>query len=422
MRRISALLTLLVTALVPALARDEYTRDFEKTMPVSAGQRIDIDHRLGSVIVHAHSRQEVVIRATIRTSANSRDQARELAERIQILVDSIPTAVRIRTEYPERRNGRNISFFVNYDIEMPASAPLQVRNAFGNVDISGITTGSDIRNGNGRVRLASVGGGHTVENRFGPVDISDVKGDLMVSNGNGSMDLRGIAGRADVRGTFGSITVSSVGKGLTVSGQNGRVSVTGANGGASVRNSFGMVDVRDVTGDLEVRNANGAITVHNAQGSAMLQTSFGGVDAMGVTGAITVINQNGAVRTSGGKGVNVRTSFGAVEVEGAEGPLDIRDQNGAIRASLVSGKSCQPVRLETAFGKVTLSLPGSAAYDVDARASFGKITSEFPVQVTGINNTNGPSSTLTGKIGNGGCSLTVHNQNGVIEILKAFGR
>jgi hypothetical protein len=51
---------------------------------------------------------------------------------------------------------------------------------------------------------------------------------------------------------------------------------------------------------------------------------------------------------------------------------------------------------------------------VNARTSFGKILTEFPVA-----STEGPSEgSLRGKIGDGRCELTLTNANGSIELLK----
>ena len=61
-----------------------------------------------------------------------------------------------------------------------------------------------------------------------------------------------------------------------------------------------------------------------------------------------------------------------------------------------------------------IRLPENAGYDLTARTSFGHITSELPVTASG--QLGGDS--LAGKIGNGGCTLSLTNTNGTVEILK----
>jgi hypothetical protein len=70
--------------------------------------------------------------------------------------------------------------------------------------------------------------------------------------------------------------------------------------------------------------------------------------------------------------------------------------------------------LKTSFAPIQVRLPGDAGYELTARTSFGHISSALPVTSTG---TIGGDS-LNGKIGNGGCTLSLTNSNGNIEIAK----
>jgi hypothetical protein len=63
-------------------------------------------------------------------------------------------------------------------------------------------------------------------------------------------------------------------------------------------------------------------------------------------------------------------------------------------------------------------VPAGANYDLTAKTTFGRISSELSVTASGT--TSGDS--LTGRIGAGGCELRLANSNGSIEILKAAAR
>jgi hypothetical protein len=54
-------------------------------------------------------------------------------------------------------------------------------------------------------------------------------------------------------------------------------------------------------------------------------------------------------------------------------------------------------------------------YNLTAKTSFGRISSELPVTSTG----NIGSDSLNGTIGSGGCQLQLTDSNGSIEIAKA---
>src|ERR1044071_2064678 len=83
-----------------AAPREEYKRDFQKTAALAAGRSLRIEHSQGSVNIHTHAKGEVAIAATIRCSANTQAEARNLCDQIRIQVDESGSGVSIRTNYP----------------------------------------------------------------------------------------------------------------------------------------------------------------------------------------------------------------------------------------------------------------------------------------------------------------------------------
>ncbi|MGB9510288.1 MAG: DUF4097 family beta strand repeat-containing protein, partial [Candidatus Acidiferrum sp.] len=127
-------------------------------------------------------------------------------------------------------------------------------------------------------------------------------------------------------------------------------------------------------------------------------------------------NSNGPVSASGVRGdASAKTSFGSVTLEEIVGSITVDNQNGTVTVSATrSSSGCKNVSLKTSFAPMQVRLPAGAGYDVNARTSFGHISSDLPVTATG---TLGGDS-LNGKIGNGGCTLSLTNSNGNIEIAK----
>ena len=62
---------------------------------------------------------------------------------------------------------------------------------------------------------------------------------------------------------------------------------------------------------------------------------------------------------------------------------------------------------------IKVALPDSAGYAVNARTSFGRVTTDLPILTTGVT-----EGTLIGTIGKGGCKLDLVNANGNISIEK----
>jgi len=69
--------------------------------------------------------------------------------------------------------------------------------------------------------------------------------------------------------------------------------------------------------------------------------------------------------------------------------------------------------LRTNFSSIKVALPEGVAYTVNARTSFGRVTSQIPILTTGVT-----EETLAGTIGKGGCKLDLVNANGNITIEK----
>ncbi|HEV8231379.1 MAG TPA: hypothetical protein VGQ75_03455, partial [Thermoanaerobaculia bacterium] len=103
--RWSGALTLLLAVATPLLAdssdRDEFKRNFEKTVPLRSGQKLRIEHSNGKVQIRTHREPQASISAAIRVSSSDVEGARRFSEQIQIDVAESPSGVSITTRYPE---------------------------------------------------------------------------------------------------------------------------------------------------------------------------------------------------------------------------------------------------------------------------------------------------------------------------------
>ena len=488
-RRISPLFVALLFACA-ALGRDEYTRTFDKTIAVHAGVRILLEHKLGDITIHTHNSPEVVIHADIRVSARNQQDAKTLADRIDILIDSSASGLSIRTRYPERPDSffgsNNTSYSVRYDVAVPESSPLDVHNSFGAVSVSGVKANSTITNSHGdlvfrdgqgtqrldnsfaRIEVSNNVGDVTLENSNGAVDVKDVKGavsihnrfasvtvahasngvrvmnsngavlvtdsggignvknsfgevrantfhgDLSVSNSNARVEATDVDGAADLNTSFGEVRFSNIGRQLSVRSNNGKVEGSRVGGSINVVNSFGQVTVRDIQGSAHVESGNSGVTISGVKEDARVKTSFGTVDASNIGGLLTVENANGSVKASNVKGAQITTSFGAVVLDSVNGGIQVENQNGAVDATSNLQGVCQPITIRTSFSAIRVRLSVDASYRVQARTSFGKIRSDFPINVMGSMS----SDELSGTIGGGHCEMRLTDNNGAIEILK----
>ena len=336
--------------------RDEYTRTFDKTIPVHAGVRILLEHKLGDVTIHTHNSSDVMIHADIRVSARGQQDAKAFADRIDILVDSSSSVLSIRTRYPEQSNSffgmNNTSYSVRYDLTVPESSPFDVHNSFGAVSVSGVKASSNITNSHGDLIFRDGQGTQRLDNSFARIEVSNNVGDVTVEGSNGAVDVKDVNGAISIRNRFASVTVAHASKGVRVVNSNGAVSITDSGGSGSVKNSFGEVRATTFHGDLTVNNSNGRVEATDVDGASELNTSFGEVRFSNIGHQLSVRSNNGKVEGSRvGGSVNVVNSFGQVTVRDVQGSAHIESGNSGVSISGVK----EDARVKTSFGMVDAS-------------------------------------------------------------------
>jgi len=328
---------------------------------------------------------------------------------------------------------------------------VEVKDRFASINVSNVQGAVTVAGGNGAVEIADAGAA-TVSNSFGSVNARNIHGDLTVNSNNGSIDANTVSGAATLNGNFGTITFSNVNGHVKCTSANGKVKGGPAGGDVYVKTTFGEVQLEQIGGSIEVEDSNGAINAKQIKGHATLNTSFGAIDAATVSKGVRAVTGNGRISLNEiGGDTFAKTSFGAVSVQRITGGLTIENSNGPVTANSVSGDAtartsfgpatleeiggsitvdnqngsvvlsvsrqssgCKDISVKTSFSPIQVRVPEGAGYNVSARTSFGRINSELSITTSG--QIGGDS--LNGKIGNGGCALSLTNANGNIDILK----
>jgi hypothetical protein len=328
---------------------------------------------------------------------------------------------------------------------------LDVKDRFAAITVSNIQGPATISGGNGAVELTDAGDS-TVNNSFGAVNARNIHGSLTVNSNNGQIDADTVEGAATLTGSFGAINFSNVAGYVKCTASNGKVIGGPTKSDVYVKTSFGEVSLEQIGGSVQVEDSNGNITAREIKGKAEFNTSFGSISASGLRkgvrattgngrislsdvggdaavktsfGAIDVTRVNGNLRMENSNGsvvanqvngeATAKTSFGSVTLEGVAGSITVDNQNGAVMLSDArTSTGCKGITAKTSFAPIQVRIGEGNGYSVNARTSFGHISSELPVTASGQLG----GDTLNGKIGNGGCTLSLTNSNGNIEILK----
>lgn len=391
-----------------AMGREEYTRNFDKSANLRQGQALLIEHKLGDIIVHTHAEQDLTIHAEIHVSAGDRNKAEQFANQIQILTDPSSAEFAIRTRYPEFTNGlfsgsNAISYSVRYDLTIPESTPLTVRNGFGAVSVSGLKADGTITTSHGSLTVRDGRGARRLVNSFGSVELTNNAGPVTIQNTNGSVKASDVKGPLTIDDRFGSISAERIGSDLAITNSNGSVDVVDCGGATTIKNAFASVTVRNIRGDLVIHNGNGKVEAVTVKGSADLNTSFGEVSFSDIGGNVSVRSNNSQIQGVRVKGsARINNSFGRVAISEVDRDVDVQSGNGEVSVSAIRGDAS----LKTSFAAVDASNISGALSVIDSNGSVTATKARAATVKTSFGGV-----TLQQIAG----AITVDNQNGAVE-------
>ena len=339
-----------------------YSEHYEKEVP--QGARIEIINRYGDVLVTPSESDQLVVDVAKTIVAVNEQEADRRAEDMKYSIEEDGSQYRVISNLNRDSNRlRGRAFRTSLTIRVPRRAELTIDNRNGNVKLSGI------------------GGEQRVTNTFGKVSLEDIDGDVVVSNKNDTVTLERIMGKA------------------------------------TVTNEFARVEVRDIGGALDLRNQNGGVEVEKVKGDARITNSFAAfLSVKNVEGRLDIDARNTAVDVNHVLGdVSVKNQFQSITLEDIEGRADIDNRNGSVEVRYLRPPT-HDLQIDHRYGDVTLILPSSSAFTLDARTQYSSISyRDFPELDS---RRNGQRTSVSGQVGTGGPAIRIDNQNGAIHLEK----
>ena len=238
---------------------------------------------------------------------------------------------------------------------------------------------------------------------------------ITVDNRNGTVEITGLTGDQSVNNSFGKVTVLRIEGAVAITSKNDTVTVEEIQGPTTIFNEFGNVEARRLGGTLDVRHRNGNVEVESVKGNTKVSSSFGSIDVKDIGGTLDVNARNTSVQVARVENdVVVENQFQSIQLEGLKGGLRINNRNGNVDA-----KYDQPprrnIQIDSQFADVTLTLPPSSTFTIDARTRFSPVSSDFSELTVREDR---ERHTISGQVGTGGPEIRIDNRNGSINIEK----
>ncbi len=120
------------------------TRLINKSYPVTADDKLDIQNQFGNVTVMTWDKAEITVDIEIGARAATDEKAQDIIDRIGVDDSKDEHEISFKTKVEEIHNsngnkGREIegarSFYIDYVIHMPSANQLMIENSFGKTEI-----------------------------------------------------------------------------------------------------------------------------------------------------------------------------------------------------------------------------------------------------------------------------------------------
>ncbi len=296
----------LITALLFAAnltSAQEYERTVRKTFDVVSAPVVTIESRFGPVSVKSHKASTVNVKVKIVASDESKAEAKEIAEAVDVEISGTKDRVSVETSFPDHLGGgEDRSIEIQIAVLVPAKTKLSVENKFGSVKVKYIS------------------GSVEIENSFGSIEVRN-SSNINVESSYGSISLGSISGFCEVETKMGDLQAYDIQKG-NFENAYGETEIQKASGFVTIDSKMGSVTARNIRG-ANITNSYGnvEVTLTSAfSGSIKASSSFGSIDtdlplksekkkSYGPT-AEKVYGKIG----SGKDKLVIETSFGSIEI------------------------------------------------------------------------------------------------------------
>jgi Domain of unknown function (DUF5668)/Putative adhesin len=328
-----------------------------KTVPANA--HISIHTGRGDINVRSSTDSEIRVSAKKNIRAWSEEEAQRTGARVSAEIVQNGDAYEVRPTGFDQGDSR---LGVDFEVSVPGKAVVTLRTEKGDIVVADMNTDVSVTDQNGDVDIRDTTGGVSIELHKGDIKVSDTKGDIKITGKGGAIEAEGATGSLTVDGDFyGPIRADKIAKGLRVVSPKTDLTLSQLTG--HMEASSGNVEILDAPGNLTLRTRDNNINVENAGGKVK---------------------------------------------------IDNRDASTEMRFA-VSPKD--DIEITNSSGEISLSLPGSASFEIQADCRSCDIESEFSADTLKQTKSGSSDSHLEGKYGSGrGPKITLKTSYGAISL------
>lgn len=438
-------------------------KEIKKTYPVKSSQTIELLGFHGSTInVKSWEKNEIAIAIKVEFSSSDKQKEKEYFQKVDVLQEEIGERLVISYKEPKSNDeGFSFSkffksFFSSYtdlnvtgEIYLPTSAKLNSDMRYGsfsfdgikgNIELSGVANTLVLKNCLSVQKIQNNYGTTTIDHSGGKLDLDGESSKIFVNDFNGSINadanystikLNGITTELKVTCSSGTIDVDDVGGNIFFNADYSKINATNVKGSVVIESQSGTIRIKNTSG-VTINAPYSNISVESVNGSGKpvnIQNTSGQVDLSNITRDIIINDSYSKIKLSNIQGnVSVDGNGSTVHGRKVTGNLIVNNEYGDIRMDELSASTVEitnksnkvdielltkPAKIDVKneYGPVYVSLPEFSG-DVRLKASYGKITTNLPIEAEEI----GGGAIAMGKVGSGTGMINIKTVSGDIDV------
>lgn len=173
--------------------REEFTKTIKKEFDINKNGEIDISNQFGKIEINTWDKDKAKFSIVIAVRTNSESRAQEIFDRINIDFSNGNDYVKAVTEIKSKNNSwwggwsgnNNADFTINFEVFLPKTVSLDIRNRHGNTYISEMSGDAELDIAHGNITADGFTGDLDFEMAHGNgtvVSATNLDGDISHSN------------------------------------------------------------------------------------------------------------------------------------------------------------------------------------------------------------------------------------------------
>ena len=231
----------------------------------------------------------------------------------------------------------------------------------------------------------------------GDVYVSDLKGNQTLTTRHGDVHARGIEGVLRIHKSRGATSIDKIDGSVEIEGRGGDIAARNVTGSVTIEGNFsGATRFENIAQTLRYNSSRTKLNVQKLTGS--LSMDMGNLEARGVNGPF-----------------ELSTRDKDISLEDFRYDVKIVNMNGDVRLQTETPPA-HPIGVDLKKGDITLSLPATSNFQIDAVSRNGDVSCDFPgLKVS----REPPLPAITGAYGKGGPLIRLSSTYGAIHLMRA---